>query len=205
MAGANNRQWIEIQNTSGAEHRPVDGTKDKLMLYEAGEVLPDMADADNKIVDRVSTLYKGTNHWSITGIGQSGRSSEILRIPGQDFEVVDTDKIISMERKMLADGTPADGTMMDSWGQSMPPSRNFVDAAGRLFFFVGSPGASAINPVADPPPETETETETQPDVAMKGDIKITEIMVDTGSGRLPQWIELANVSGAEKSLDGLVS
>ena len=31
---------------------------------------------------------------------------------------------------------------------------------------------------------------------------ITEIMVDTGDGRLPQWIELGNVSGAEVSLAG---
>ena len=34
------------------------------------------------------------------------------------------------------------------------------------------------------------------------DIMITEIMVDTGDGRLPQWIELGNVSGAEVSLAG---
>jgi len=34
------------------------------------------------------------------------------------------------------------------------------------------------------------------------DIMITEIMVDTGAGRLPQWIELTNVSDAEKSLAG---
>ena len=39
-------------------------------------------------------------------------------------------------------------------------------------------------------------------VAMPEDIMITEIMVDTGGGRLPQWIELSNVSGAEVSLAG---
>ena len=31
---------------------------------------------------------------------------------------------------------------------------------------------------------------------------ITEIMVDTGNGRLPQWIELTNVSGKAASLAG---
>ena len=38
--------------------------------------------------------------------------------------------------------------------------------------------------------------------AEAADIMITEIMVDTGDGRLPQWIELGNVSGKEVSLAG---
>ena len=196
--GSRDRQWIEIMNASGKEIVLGDGTH-KLMLYEAGEVLPDMSVAANKIVDRVSTLYKGTNHWSIAGIGQSGRSSEILRIPGQDFEVVQTDKLISMERRMTADGGYEDGTKKESWGQSMPPSRNFTDAAGK--FFVGSPGTSAINPVEDVPPQKEVPPATV-DAAMAADIKITEIMVDTNNGRLPQWIELTSVATGEVSLDG---
>ena len=39
-------------------------------------------------------------------------------------------------------------------------------------------------------------------VAEATDIVITEIMVDTGDGRLPQWIELSNVSGKAVSLAG---
>ena len=56
----------------------------------------------------------------------------------------------------------------------------------------------------EPEVEEEEEVVTPPETpsAEADDIKITEIMVDTSSGRLPQWIELANVSGAEKSLDG---
>ncbi|MDE0681714.1 MAG: Ig-like domain-containing protein [Candidatus Poribacteria bacterium] len=196
--GRRDRQWIEIMNASGAEVVLGDGTH-KLMFYEANEVLPDMTDAANKIVDRVSTLYKGTNHWSIAGKGQSGRSNAIVQIPGQDFEVVATDRLISMERAMAADGTYGDGTMAGSWASSMPPSQNFMDTAGGLF--VGSPGTSAINPVADVVVTLEPEP-TPADVAMKDDIKITEIMVDTGSGRLPQWIELTNVAGKEVSLAG---
>ena len=194
--GSRDRQWIEIMNASGAEIVLGDGTH-KLMFYEANEVLPDMTDTANKIVDRVSTLYKGTNHWSIANKGQSGRSSAIVQIPGQDFEVVATDRLISMERAMAADGTYGDGTMAGSWASSMPPSQNFMDAAGGLF--VGSPGTSAINPVADVAPEPDPVAAA---VAMAADIKITEIMVDTGGGRLPQWIELTNVSGVEKSLAG---
>ena len=37
---------------------------------------------------------------------------------------------------------------------------------------------------------------------MPADIMISEIMVDTGGGRLPQWIELSNVSGKAVSLAG---
>ena len=203
--GSRDRQWIEIANTSGAEIVLGDGTH-KLMLYEAGEVLPDMTDAANKIVDRVSTLYKGTNHWSIVDKGQSGRTDEVIaRAQGGlnndvdiDIEIVDTDKLVSMERAMNTDGTYADGTMSGSWGASMPPSRNFMDAAGKLF--VGSPGTSAINPVADVP--VVDDTPVMVDAAMGADIKITEIMVDTDNGRLPQWIELTSVATGEVSLDG---
>ena len=204
--GSRDRQWIEIMNASGAEIVLGDGTH-KLMFYEANEVLPDMTDAANKIVDRVSTLYKGTNHWSIAGKGQSGRTDEVVaRALGGadndvdiDIEVVPTDRLISMERAMAADGSYGDGTMAGSWAASMPPSQNFVDTAGGLF--VGSPGTSAINSVPDVVVTPEPEPTPAP-VAMKDDIMITEIMVDTGSGRLPQWIELTNVSGAEKSLAG---
>ena len=200
--GSRDRQWVEIANMSGKEI-PLGDKTHKLMLYEANEVLPDMADAANKIVDRVSTLYKGTNHWSIAGKGQSGRTDEIIKeTVGDDdvdidIEVVATDKLISMQRAMDAEGAYADGTMASSWSQSMAPSQNFTDAAKGLF--VGSPGTAPIAPVEVVAPEPEP---TPAPIAMPEDIMITEIMVDTGDGRLPQWIELTNVSGAEVSLAG---
>ena len=202
--GDTNRQWIEIHNTGSTDLT----TKDyKLMLYTANEAPGAMSVAANNIQDRVSTLYKGTNHWSIAGKGKSGQTAGIIeRSIGDgpdvdiDIEVVQTSGLISMERVIDAAGMYVDGTMDTSWAQSMPPSSNFMDAAGGLF--VGSPGASPINRVADPvPPPTPTPTPPT-DVATAADIMITEIMVDTGNGRLPQWIELTNVSGAEKSLAG---
>ena len=39
-------------------------------------------------------------------------------------------------------------------------------------------------------------------VATAGDLMITEIMVASDDGRLPQWIEIANVSGAAVSISG---
>ena len=206
-AGSRDRQWIEIVNTTTEDIKlEKDANATYFMVYESNELLPNMA-ADATIRDRVSTLYKGTNHWSIAGKGQSGRTlgkiTETLQnVAGSenvavDVEIVPTSALVSMERAMAADGTYADGTMADSWGQSMLPSQNFVDAAGGLF--VGSPGASPINPVADPAPVADPVAAS---VADAMDIMITEIMVDTGDGRFPQWIELTNVSGAEKSLAG---
>ena len=89
--------------------------------------------------------------------------------------------------------------MASSWAQSTPPSVNFDPAKGGNR--IGSPGddGSATYPVAPTPvPPVVT-----PDpVAMPADIMISEIMVDTGGGRLPQWIELSNVSGKVVSLAG---
>ena len=45
------------------------------------------------------------------------------------------------------------------------------------------------------------EMDPEPPVSTASDLRITEIMVDTGVG-LPQWIELTNVSGKEVNLDG---
>ena len=202
--GETNRQWIEIHNMGSTQ---ITTSGYKLMLYTANEALPNMTDATLKIKDRVSTLYKGTNHWSIAGKGQSGQTAGVIeRSIGEgedvdiDIEVVQTSRLVSMERVMDTAGMYADGTMDTSWAASVPPSSNFMDAAGGLF--VGSPGASPINPVADPVPAPEPTPAPVIPVAMKDDIKITEIMVDTGNGRLPQWIELNNVSMKEVSLAG---
>ena len=164
-----------------------------------------MTDATLNIQDRVSTLYRGANHWSIAGKGQSGRTDEIIREEVKtgdsdidiDIEVVATARLISMQRAVDAAGAYADGTMASSWSQSTAPSQNFVDAVGGLL--VGSPGTAPLTPVEIVPVEPEPDPAS---VAMPEDIMITEIMVDTGGGRLPQWIELTNVSGAEVSVAG---
>ena len=204
--GSRDRQWIEIANMTSADIKFGDKTH-KLMLYESSETLPDMSVAANKIVDRVSTLHLGTNYWSIEGKGQSGRIDPIVKeeIKGDgdkdvdvDIEVVDTAKLVSMQRAMAADGTYADGTMSGSWSMSVPPARNLADGAKELV--VATPGTAPITPVTIEVPVAEVVIP----VAMASDIEITEIMVDTDSGRLPQWIELTLTSKAtgEVSLDG---
>ena len=201
------RQWIEIANTSGGEIKTAEEKADTdayeataFILYQSSETVPDMTDATLNIQDRMSTLYRGANYWSIAGKGQSGRTDEIIErtiATDIDIEVVATSRLISMQRAVDAAGAYADGTMASSWSQSTAPSQNFVDAAKGLF--VGSPGTAPLTPVEIVPVEPEPDPAS---VAMPEDIMITEIMVDTGGGRLPQWIELTNVSGAEVSVAG---
>lgn len=90
----------------------------------------------------------------------------------------------------------SDGQMKSNWMASDPPGINFQgDAVGVR---IANPGAATFTFAA---PIVETPEVTVP-VAEASDIVITEIMVDTGEGRLPQWIELSNVSSADVSLAG---
>ncbi len=201
--GSVNRQWIEIMNMSTD---PLTTKDYKLVFYGASEPVPAMT-ADGKlptgVADRVGNIYKGA-YWSVVGRGQTGRTDGIIerKIADAeiDIEVVGTTPLISMQRKMMADGTYANGTMESSWTASTPPAQNFVEASRGLL--VGTPGASPLMAEPAPVPEPKPVVTPPADVAKAADIKITEIMVDTGAGRLPQWIELNNVSMKEVSLAG---
>ena len=192
-----NSQYIEIRNTSGADIVMGDGTH-KLMFYAAGSTLPDMSVAANNVQDRVSTV--GVHgYWSVVGKGQSGRTG-VGEAPGDVVARTPTLGLVSMQRAAdatSATGLAADGTNPMSWGPSSPPGLNFdQNKEGQR---TGSPGrAPTTYPTAPTPPAP---TVTVP-AAEAADIVITEIMVDTGNGRLPQWIELTNVSGKEVSLAG---
>ena len=184
----NNSQWIELKNNSGKSLLTGDKTY-KLMFYAPNETLP----AVSTVKDRVGTVGAG-GYWSVAGKGQSGRSG-VGEDPTTQAAVVPTLELISMQR-VVVDGTD-DGTMAASWAPSSAPALNFdVAKEGER---IGSPGAA---PVAYPVAPTPAPKPVTVPSAEAGDIMITEIMVDTGDGRLPQWIELTNVSGAEKNLAG---
>ena len=192
-----NSQYIEIRNTSGAEIKMGDGNH-KLVFYPAGSTLPDMSVAANNVQDRVGTVG-AHGYWSVAGKGRSGRTG-LGEAPGDVVAITPTEALVSMQRTAdatSATGLAADGTDPMSWAASSPPGLNFdPNKEGQR---VGSPGrAPFAYPTAPTPP---TPVVTVP-VAMPADIMISEIMVDTGGGRLPQWIELSNVSGAEVSLAG---
>ena len=190
-------QWIELYN-AGAEYKTVDNDAATdaneavtLVFYGPADALPAIADVN----DRVGTIDVNGAPWSVGGIGQSGRTGtgEV----GPDIvATVPTERIISMQRAIATDGTVSDGQDASSWTQSAPPGLNFkADAVG---IRVANPGTGSFT-FADPVVE---EVVVDVPVAEATDLMITEIMVDTGGGRLPQWIEITNVSGAEVGLAG---
>ena len=195
IADSFNSQYIEILNTSGAEIKMGDGTH-KLVFYPAGSTLPDMSVAANNIQDRVGTIGSH-GYWSVAGKGRSGRTG-LGEAPGDIVAITPTLALISMQRAADATSTTglaADGTDPDNWAASTPPGLNFdPNKEGQR---IGSPGRAPTSYPVAPTPPTEPETVA---AATANDIMITEIMVDTGNGRLPQWIEITNVSGKEVSL-----
>ena len=189
----NNSQWIEIANSGSSSILTGDKTH-KLIFYGPNETPP----AVSTVADRVGTVGAG-GYWQIAGKGQNGRSGTEEQ-PLEGAAVVPTQALISMQRVMGADGTPADGTMSSSWAASTPPGLNFD--ATKVGIRIGTPGAAPVSYPVAPTPTPEPEPAAVVPVAEADDIMITEIMVDTGNSRLPQWIELTNVSGAEVSLAG---
>ena len=133
-------------------------------------------------IDTVSN-NPATGYWAPPGNG--GVTAASVENP----TVID---LVSMSR--VTDGT--DGTAAASWAASMRPSANI---SGRR---IGSPGAANVY-VMPAAVEADTEPVTPAAaVAKSGDLMISEIMVASNDGRLPQWIEIANVSATAVSVSG---
>ena len=166
-------QYIELHNPGTA-----DVTIDNLEWVISVGSLPTGFAAIDTINNNPATGY-----WAPPGNGGVTAAS-------QAYPTVSD--LVSMSR--VTDAT--DGTAAASWAASMRPSANI---SGRR---VGTPGAANayVMPTVD---DTTTETTTPAAPAAEADdIMISEIMVASNDGRLPQWIELANVSGAAVSLSG---
>ena len=191
----NNSQWIEIANP-GDSILTGDGTH-TLKFYGPNETPPTQTADDPS--DRVGTVGAG-GYWGNMLRGQSGRTGT-GETAAEQVAVVPTQALVSMHRgAMGADGMPPDGTMASNWTASMAPALNFDTS--KVGIRIGTPGAAPVAYPATPPPPAEPTPAPVVPVAGASDIMITEIMFDTGNGRLPQWIELTNTSGAEKSLAG---
>ena len=193
---SSNSQWIEIANTTAAAIA-VGENKWALWAYQAHETPPSSyTDTDGTagtLIDRISTTR---SDWTLIGKGQGGRTN--VDPGGADVAAVQpTQALISMVRVTDAAGAPLDGTLPTSWTASTGPSANFK--LGIEGTRVATPGASPITRPAAPTPTVVAPTVL---VAAAADIMITEIMVDTDSGRLPQWIELTHSGTGEVSLDG---
>ena len=208
-------QWIELYN-AGAQYKTKDDDASTagneavtLVFYGPGDTPPALSATGGLpagVTDRVGTIDANGAYWSIAGKGQSGRTGQ-----GEDADnlatVVPTQAVASMNRVMVPSTAPnapagsmmvAPGTMASSWVQSTPPNINFNPAATGVRN--GSPGAMAHAGFTPPTPTPTVEAAAMP--AAASDIVITEIMVDTDSGRLPQWIELTSMATGEVSLDG---
>ena len=216
-ASDQNRQWIEITNTGSTDLK----TKDyKLVFYAANEAVPvttvavaatattlavPIGSLPAGVADRVGTIYAGA-YWSIAGKGQSGRTSDTVKVGETDIEIVATTSLVSMQRGMMADGTYAAGTMSSSWTGSVPPSLNFVEDAKGLL--IGTPGtspiiseaaaaATATAAAATSAAAAAAAADTSVSMPKVGQIYISEVMF-AGGGSLPQWIEISNGSRSEQ-------
>ena len=170
--GSPNGQYIEIMNTTDAE----------IGIDKNEWVIAVGAGADTLYTTVVDTVGNSAG-WSVPG--SDGNTAASAESP----TVID---IVSMSR------VGADGTAEASWIASERPSANI---SGRR---VGTPGA-ANNPSEAPAVEEVVEEVVAPTAAPAAaadDIMISEVMVASNDGRLPQWVELANVSGAAVSLTG---
>ena len=174
--GTTEAQYVELHNTTAAAI----GIDNKEWVIAVGD-----APAGFTVIDTAGN-NPATGYWQVPG---TDGASTVQPNEGF-FTLVD---IVSMSR--VTDGT--DGTAAASWAASMRPSANI---GGRR---IGSPGAANVYamPAAEADPETEPVTPAAA-VAKAGDLVISEIMVASDDGRLPQWIEIANVSATAVSLSG---
>ena len=134
------------------------------------------------VIDTVSN-NPASVYWSVPG------NSGVTAVDAIQPTVID---LVSMSR--VTGGT--DGTAAASWAASILPSANLI---GRR---IGTPGAANnyVMPTVVAPPTEPTAPAAA--VATAGDLMISEIMVASNDGRLPQWIEIANVSATAVSLSG---
>ena len=166
-------QYIELHNP-GTAAITIDS---KEWVITAGSLPTGYA-----VIDTVNN-NPATGYWAPPGNG--GVTAASVENP----TVID---LVSMSR--VTDGT--DGTAAASWAASMRPSANI---SGRR---IGSPGAANVY-VMPAAVEADTEPVTPAAaVAKSGDLMISEIMVASNDGRLPQWIEIANVSATAVSVSG---
>ena len=173
-SGTADSQYIELHNTTETDI----GIDSKEWAIVVGA-----APSGFTVLDTVNNR-SATGFWAVPGSGGATKVS-------QEYpSIID---LVSMSR--VTDTT--DGSAEASWAMSMRPSANI---AGRR---IGTPGAA--NSYVEPTMEEEgieDTTEPMAPAATAGDIMITEIMVASDGGRLPQWIELKNVSMATASLTG---
>ena len=190
-------QWIELHNTTAA---PISLDKQEWMLVYGATT----SFAAGTVMDTVSN-NPSTGYWKVPGQSGVSSSDPVVKTgvavekegTKEDIQILDRDIVDVVSISRVAGGP--DGTAASSWATSILPSANF-SSVGRI----GTPGAmniydTSLQEVAAAAAEVVASTAP---VAAAKEIVVSEIMVDSNDGRLPQWIELANISGKEVSLNG---
>ena len=155
----------------------------------------------------VDTVSNSVPYWPAPGMDGAtvaSRQVDVIDTTDDDKPIVGAvvedfvpGTLVSMYRKI--DGaTVSSGTSADSWAASSAAgTRNLSGLRA------GTPGAATPYTA---PEETTEEPPAEPTapVATASDLMISEIMIASNEGRLPQWIEITNDSTGEVSLDGWV-
>lgn len=200
-ADATKSQWIELHNTTDAPIS-IDKSEWKLSFYQGGG-----GTAGTDVIDEVSNASPFWVAPGSSGATEAQRRVDLTEkakavpsagdpIATSVFENFVQSTVASMYRKI--DGTNVmSGTSPDSWMASTTAgTRNLSGLRA------GTPGAATPYTPPAPTPEPEPEPEPMAPAATAGDLSITEIMIASSAGRLPQWIEITNTSVGEVSLDG---
>ena len=188
-AGGTGSQYIELYNASGAAI----GIDNKEWVISVGA-----PPAGFTVIDTVSNKIPGSNDiWVVPG------NSGVTKVSETHQALID---LVSMSRVRPV----ANGKMEASWAKSKRPSANL---SGRR---IGTPGAmnlydtsakaaadAAAKATADAAAKAAADAAaaSKAPVATASDLMISEIMVASNSGRLPQWIEIKNTSAGKVSLD----
>ena len=180
-AGATTSQYIELHNTSATAAVTIDS---KEWVIAVGSLPTGYA-----AIDTVSN-NPASGYWAVPGNGGVTVASVL------NPTVID---LVSMSRVTGA----TDGTAAASWAASGTATGTGLQSLNLSGRRIGTPGAANVYvmPAAEPEPEPEPVTPAAA-VAKAGDLMISEIMVASNDGRLPQWIEIANVSDAAVSVSG---
>ena len=182
-----NGQYIELHNPGATAI----GIDNKEWVISVGA-----PPAGFTVIDTVSN-NPASGYWAVPGNGG------VTKVSATHPVISD---LVSMSRVMPV----ADGTAAASWAKSKRPSQNLL---GRR---IGTPGAanvydtSAKDAAAAAAKEKEAAAAkaaadaaaSKASPATAADLMISEIMVASSAGRLPQWIEITNTSMGEVSLDG---
>ena len=158
-------------------------TTDKDISIDANEwALTFGGSAFGTEIDSVSNL--SPSWWPLPG--QSGNvSPEGAEVPVSLISASRVDAAVS-------------GSDQSNW---VPSERVGINLGIRR---VGTPGVANVFTPIPVAPEPEPTPEPMAPVATAADLMITEIMVASNDGRLPQWIEITNGSLGEVSLNGWV-